>query len=111
MSSPLTLDEVARIAELARLELSASERETFARQLTDILAYAAIVQQVDTSDAGPAGPAGPDGAAGPAGPDGPDGPAPLRDDVPVPSTSREEALDQAPDGVRDAGLFRVPKVL
>jgi len=93
------LDEVARIAELARLELSVSERETFARQLTDILAYAAVVQQVDTTDAGLAGP------------DGPDAPAPLRDDVPVPSTSRDAALDQAPDGVRDAGLFRVPKVL
>ena len=99
MASPLTLDEVAHIAELARLELSASERETFARQLTDILAYAAVVQQVDTSDAGPSGPAGPAG------------PSPLREDVPVTSIPREAAIDQAPDGVRDAGLFRVPKVL
>ena len=99
MASPLTSDEVARIAELARLELSASERETFARQLTDILAYAAIVQQVDTRGVGP------DGA------DEPDGPAPLREDVASPSTARDEALGQAPDGVRDAGLFRVPKVL
>lgn len=102
MASPLTLDEVAHIADLARVDLSESERETFARQLTDILAYAAIVQQVDTAGVVPAGPDEPAG---------PEGPAPLREDVPVPSASRDEALDQAPDGVRDKGLFRVPKVL
>jgi aspartyl-tRNA(Asn)/glutamyl-tRNA(Gln) amidotransferase subunit C len=101
MASRLTLDEVAHIADLARLDLSAAERETFARQLTDILAYAAVVQQVDTSAVAS------DGAAGPAGPDETD----LREDVRAPSTSREAALDQAPDGVQDAGLFRVPKVL
>ena len=97
MASQLTETEVAHIAELARVELSPAERETFARQLTDILSYAAIVQDVET---------------GPAGPDGPDGPAsPHREDVAVPSISRDEVIEQAPDGVLKAGLFRVPKVL
>ena len=99
MASQLTENEVARIAELARVELSPAERETFARQLTDILSYAAIIQQV------PTGPDGPDGPDGPAGPDR------ARDDVVVPSMSRDEVIDQAPDGVRGTGLFRVPKVL
>ena len=40
MSSRLTKSDVERIASLAHLELSEAEKETFARQLADILTYA-----------------------------------------------------------------------
>ena len=97
MASQLTRDDVAHIASLARLDLSAAELDTFARQLADILAYAAVVQQVDTTGAGH-----PDAAT--AGP-------PLRPDQPAPGLDRDSALSGAPDAAREAGLFRVPKVL
>jgi Asp-tRNA(Asn)/Glu-tRNA(Gln) amidotransferase C subunit len=34
-----------------------------------------------------------------------------REDVPAPSLDRDEVLANAPDARREAGLFRVPKVL
>lgn len=98
MPSQLTHDEVARIAELARLELTPDETETFTRQLTAILDYAARVQEVQTADltalvarqeASPV----------------------WRDDVVAPALSRDEVLDRAPEADTSAGLFRVPKVL
>jgi aspartyl-tRNA(Asn)/glutamyl-tRNA(Gln) amidotransferase subunit C len=103
MASKLTRDEVAHIADLARLDLSSSEIETFARQLTDILSYAATVQEAETTGVGgePSEPSEP-----------PEPPEPSsRPDLPSPSLSRDEVLSQAPDAAREAGLFRVPKVL
>jgi len=93
----LTSADVERIAALAHLELTAEEKELFARQLADILAYAEQVQAVDTSGV----------------------PATAhvlaerteRDDDPRPSLPRDEALANAPDAARDAGLFRVPRVI
>ena len=95
MPSQLTPDEVARIAELARLEISADDGARFARQLTAILDYAARVQQVDTAAAG--------GAAA--------APASWREDTIGRCLTREDALAAAPDAARELGLFRVPKVL
>ena len=89
-----------RIAALARLELTADEIELFAEQLTAILAYADQVQQVDTSDAAMAAPASridPLQAA--------------RDDERASCLPRDVVLDQAPDADRDAGVFKVPRVL
>ena len=53
MPDPLTRDDVLRIAELASLELTDREVETFTRQLADILAYAEQVQQIDTTGVAP----------------------------------------------------------
>lgn len=100
MASQLTRDEVAHIAGLAQLELSVEELDVFARQLTDILAYAASVQRVDD------GPAARATAATTTVPS-----ADLRADTPVPSLDRDAALAAAPEAAGDAGLFRVPKVL
>ena len=89
-----------RIATLARLELSPGEIETFAEQLTAILAYADQVQRVDTSDA----------AAAAAMTDV----EPLqaeRPDDPAPSLPRDRVLAQAPDADPGAGVFKVPRVL
>ena len=45
MPDPLTREDVQRIAELASLELTEAEVETFTRQLADFLAYAQQVQE------------------------------------------------------------------
>ena len=98
MASKLTREEVLRVARLAHLELSDAEVELFTHQLADILAYAEQVQAIDTSGV----------------------PATAhvhatqrreREDVPQPSLPVEDALANAPDADREAGLFRVPRVI
>lgn len=97
MSSTLTRDEVLRIAELARLELTESEVELFTRQLADILAYAGEVSRIDTAGVTPTSHV----ATAPR----------WREDVPGPCLDRATILENAPDAAPAAGLFRVPKVL
>ena len=46
MSSTLAPDEVERIAHLARLSLTAEERDLYARQLTAVLQYAEQLREV-----------------------------------------------------------------
>ena len=99
MASQLSRDEVAHIAKLAQIDVTPEELETFARQLTDILAYAAMIQEADTSGIDADGFA--TGTALPG----------LRADTPLPSLDRREALAISPDSKADAGVFRVPKVL
>ena len=53
MPAGLTRDTIAAIAALANLDLDASEIDLFSRQLGDILAYAEIVQQIDTTGVPP----------------------------------------------------------
>jgi len=97
MSNTFARGDVERVARLARLELTADEKDLFARQLADILAYAEQIQRVPTDGVEPTSHAG-DAAA-------------LRDDVVVPSLPREESLAAAPDGDPSNGLFKVPRVL
>jgi aspartyl-tRNA(Asn)/glutamyl-tRNA(Gln) amidotransferase subunit C len=97
MSTPLTREEVTRIAELARLELTADEVELFTRQLGDILGYVEQIRDLDTSGVTPTShilnlPV-------------------ERDDVIVEPLPRAEALANAPDAATEAGLFKVPRVL
>jgi len=49
----LTLDEVKHIADLARLQLTDEEMQRYQQQLSDILDYAARLQQLDTSQIAP----------------------------------------------------------
>ena len=98
MSSTLAPDEVERIARLARLSLTIEERDLFARQLTAVLQYAEQLREVDTEGVAPT--SHPLALS-----------APLREDEGRPSLPRPEALDQAPDADREAGLFKVPRVL
>jgi len=98
MAEILTRADVERIAALARLELTAEETALFAEQLTAILGYADQVQQVDTSGVPAASPTTPDATV-------------FRDDLSVPSLSRDLVLGQAPAADRSAGLFKVPRVL
>ncbi|PYR00431.1 MAG: Asp-tRNA(Asn)/Glu-tRNA(Gln) amidotransferase subunit GatB [Acidobacteria bacterium] len=98
MPSGFTRDEVAAIAALAHLELDASEIDLFARQLGEVLAYAAEVQQIDTTGVAPTASVVTRHAAD-------------RADAVRPSLDRAEALANAPDAAVEAGLFKVPRVM
>ena len=93
----ISRDEAARIAALARLDLTGEELDRAARELTSILALVEEVAAVDISGVEL------DTAMAAA--------AALRDDVPVPSLAADETFANAPDADREAGLFRVPRVL
>ena len=97
MSSLLTRADVARIATLARLELSEAELDVYQRQLGDILEYARRIQDVPTDGIPPYAST----LSGDA----------LRADVPTPSLSNADALKNAPNGDRSSGTFVVPKVI
>ena len=53
MSAEFSSAQVAAIAALANLELEQSELDQFAKQLSEILAYAEEVQRVDTAGVPP----------------------------------------------------------
>jgi aspartyl-tRNA(Asn)/glutamyl-tRNA(Gln) amidotransferase subunit C len=91
----VTVETVDHVSRLAHLSLTDEERETFTRQLAQVLEYAEALQALDTSDVAPMSHAGTSGE--------------FRADVPGESLEREKALDAAPDPAD--GLFRVPKVL
>ena len=98
MSDVLSRADVARIAELAHLELTDAEADAFTRQLSDILEYAMQVQALDTSGVPPTSHVLVDAMMD-------------RDDVETPSVDRRTAVVAAPDGDEQAGLFRVPRVI
>lgn len=92
----LTLEEVEHIAALARLELTAEEKERFRAQLSAILDYAASLQELDTAGIPPTSSVLPERSV-------------LRADEPRPGLTPEELLANAPRV--DDGQFRVPPVL
>ena len=98
MPAGFTRDEIAAIAALANLELDASELDLFTRQLGEILAYAEVVQQIDTTGVPPTASVVARHAAD-------------RADEMTPCLDRDEALAAAPDAALDAGFFRVPRVI
>jgi aspartyl-tRNA(Asn)/glutamyl-tRNA(Gln) amidotransferase subunit C len=97
MSAALSREDVLRIAELARLELTSDEVDLFTRQLADILEYVEQIQALDTTGVPPTShvmnrPV-------------------ERDDLPHETLPRSRALANAPDAANEAGLFKVPRVL
>jgi aspartyl-tRNA(Asn)/glutamyl-tRNA(Gln) amidotransferase subunit C len=94
----LSLDEVRRIARLARLRLSAEEEAAFAGQLSAILDHVAQLGELDVSGVEPMTHAL---AAG-------EGVA-LREDAPLPCLPPAAALANAP--AREGTCFKVPKVI
>jgi aspartyl-tRNA(Asn)/glutamyl-tRNA(Gln) amidotransferase subunit C len=98
MPGEFTREDVERIARLARVELTEDEKARITPQLSSFLAYAEQVQTVATAGVPPTShPLGSLGA--------------WREDAPQPCLPRSEALAQAPDADRSAGLFKVPRVL
>jgi aspartyl-tRNA(Asn)/glutamyl-tRNA(Gln) amidotransferase subunit C len=93
----LTPKDVERIAELARLELTPDEIATFTPQLAEILGYVEQISALDTS-----GVAATSHVASH---------AVERDDEPRATLPRTDALANAPDAAREAGLFKVPRVI
>jgi aspartyl-tRNA(Asn)/glutamyl-tRNA(Gln) amidotransferase subunit C len=91
----VTKETVDHVARLARLSLTDEERDTFARQLDEILAYAESIQALDTSGVEPMSHAVTSEI--------------FREDVPQPGLEREVVLAAAPDPAEN--LFRVPRIL
>jgi len=94
--APISRDEVAHVARLARLDVTDEELDRFAGQLAAVLAHAADLAAIDTAGVPPTS-----------------RPYPLvnvlRDDVVAPSLDRGEVLAMAP--AAEAGRFRVPRIL
>ena len=94
----LSLDEVRRVAVLARLRLSPEEEQVFRGQLSAILDYVEQLKELDVSNVEPMTHAL---AAGEA--------APLRKDEVLPSLAPDEALANAP--AREGTCFKVPRII
>jgi aspartyl-tRNA(Asn)/glutamyl-tRNA(Gln) amidotransferase subunit C len=98
MSAEFSSAQVAAIAALANLELEQSELDQFAKQLSEILAYAEEVQRVDTTGVPPTATVVTRQRV-------------ERADEVRPSLDLETALANAPDPAIGAGLFKVPRVI
>jgi aspartyl-tRNA(Asn)/glutamyl-tRNA(Gln) amidotransferase subunit C len=102
----ISREDVLHVAELAHLELSAAEVETFQKQLDSILTYIGKLNELDTSAVEPmaqvlSGVSAAPAAAGET--------SALRDDLPAACGVTEEVLAGAPDP--SPPYFRVPKVI
>lgn len=92
----LSIDDVRKVARLARLRLSAEEETQFADQLGQILDYVEMLNEVATDEVEPMA-----HAAGLSNV--------FRPDEPHPSLPREQALANAPK--TDGKYFLVPQIL
>jgi len=93
-------EDVLYVAELANLELSEAEVETFRQQLDDILTYIDKLKQLDVSSVEPMAQVL-HGAAEPG--------AELREDIVHECDVADAILEQAPEAKKP--YFRVPKVI
>ncbi|MBV8982701.1 MAG: Asp-tRNA(Asn)/Glu-tRNA(Gln) amidotransferase subunit GatC [Acidimicrobiia bacterium] len=96
MAEPISRDDAAHVARLARLDLTDDELERFTGQLGAVLEHAADIAALDIADVPPTA-----------------HPLPLvnvlREDVPAPSLDRDEVLSQAP--AAEDRRFKVPRIL
>jgi aspartyl-tRNA(Asn)/glutamyl-tRNA(Gln) amidotransferase subunit C len=93
---PISRDDVAHVARLARLALSEDELDRYTTQLASVLEHAADIEALEIGDVPPTA-----------------HPLPLsnvlREDVPRPCLDRDEVLAQAP--AVEADRFRIPRIL
>jgi aspartyl-tRNA(Asn)/glutamyl-tRNA(Gln) amidotransferase subunit C len=100
MAVKISREDVVRVAELAYLDLTEAELETYRAQLDEILEYIGKLNELDTSNVQPmAQVLTSDQAAD----------ATLREDVAVQSEVVADILAQAPD--TDGPYFLVPRVI
>jgi aspartyl-tRNA(Asn)/glutamyl-tRNA(Gln) amidotransferase subunit C len=92
---PLSDDEVRHIATLARIGLEPGDVEFYAEQLSGILAHIDRLKELDTDAIPPTAQVVEVANT-------------LREDVPRPGLSQEDALANAPAAVD--GFFRVPSI-
>jgi aspartyl-tRNA(Asn)/glutamyl-tRNA(Gln) amidotransferase subunit C len=97
---PITKSDVDKIAELARLELTAEETEAFTEQLSAIIGYIDKLNEIDTAGVLPMSHCST--ATG-------DVEQTRRDDRALPGLGQKLATANAPDA--EAGYFKVPKVI
>jgi len=97
---PIEEKDVAKVAQLAHLELADEELKVFGPQMAEIIAYIEQLNQLDTANVSP--------ALGGLTPEGEQTDSPRVDET-QPSLGQKTALAEAPDPAE--GHFRVPKVL
>jgi aspartyl-tRNA(Asn)/glutamyl-tRNA(Gln) amidotransferase subunit C len=97
---PIEEKDIAKVAQLAHLELDETELKVFGPQITGIVTYIEQLNELDTANVTPAiGGLTPEGEKTDS----------SRDDQIAPSLGQKLALAEAPDPAE--GHFRVPKVL
>jgi aspartyl-tRNA(Asn)/glutamyl-tRNA(Gln) amidotransferase subunit C len=92
----ISIQEVDHVARLARLDLSAADKERMRSELDGILTYIDKLRALDTRDVEPTSHAVPVTNV-------------MRDDVERPSLPVADMLANAPDPHRE--MFRVPKII
>jgi aspartyl-tRNA(Asn)/glutamyl-tRNA(Gln) amidotransferase subunit C len=92
----ISKQEVEKVAKLARLELSETEKDTYAKQLSQILTYMQTLNRYDTTGIEPTATVLGEVNV-------------LRQDTVGPSLTVDQALANAPE--RDGGYFQVPKII
>ena len=96
----ISREDVVRVAELAYLDLSESELETYRAQIDEILEYIGKLNELDTATVEPMAQVLADDQTAD---------ATLREDEVVPCQTANEILKQAPDP--EPPYFRAPKVI
>lgn len=96
----ITREDVVRVADLAYLDLSDAELETYRKQIDEILEYIGKLNELDTKNVEPMAQVLTDDQTAD---------ATIRDDVEVPCHTAAELFKQAPDP--EPPYFRVPKVI
>lgn len=92
----LSIEDVKKVAKLARLKLTPEEEQQFAGQLAKILDYVEMLNEVDTENVEPMAHVA-------------DVANQFREDKAQPSIPREKALQNAPKS--DGKYFLVPQIL
>jgi aspartyl-tRNA(Asn)/glutamyl-tRNA(Gln) amidotransferase subunit C len=92
----ITREDVEHVAELARLELTAAEKEQFITQLNHILTYFEKLNELDTTGVEPTAQVIPMSNV-------------LRDDAVQPSLDRIKVLQNAPE--ESHFFFKVPRII
>jgi aspartyl-tRNA(Asn)/glutamyl-tRNA(Gln) amidotransferase subunit C len=96
VAQPISKQDVAHVARLARLALCEEELELYTTQLASVLGHARDIEALDIADVPPTAHPFPLSNV-------------LREDEPRPCLDRDEVLAAAPEV--ESGRFRIPRIL